>query len=396
MADEKRLAGLDGLRGIAVAGVLLFHAGHFGGGFLGVDLFFALSGFLITGLLLRNGTSLRAFWGRRVRRLLPALTVMLAGTTLAVWALGDKNLWHTALADGPWVQANLVNWHLLAESATYWNRFGPGRVFGHLWSIAVEEQFYLLWPVVVLFARSAKAVALIAAIASVLSLVLMLFLFSASDSTRVYTGTDTRTFSLLLGAMMATAPMTRLLSKVANRYVVGVLAGALAVFWLVADGESAHWLFRGGLFAHSLLAAVLVALCAQTPGAPVTRALDWAPLRWLGSVSYSLYLWHWPVFLILSEERLGLTGWARTAVVCAVSLALAVASKALVEDPIRFRARWARGRTGVAAFAAATVALAALWVAVPRPPVVQVDVTGLSLPGAPGTAAVVPVPRGEA
>ncbi|QFU92008.1 O-acetyltransferase OatA [Amycolatopsis sp. YIM 10] len=387
VSETKRLPGLDGLRGVAVAGVLLFHAGHFGGGFLGVDLFFALSGFLITGLLLRDGTgSPRAFWGRRARRLLPALTVMLAGTTLAVWALGDKNLWSTALADGPWVQANLVNWHLLAESAAYWDRFGPGRVFGHLWSIAVEEQFYLLWPVVVLLivragGRAGHRVALVAALASVLSLVLMVFLFTPSDSTRVYTGTDTRAFSLLLGALMATAPATRLVSKVASREVVlALLFGVLAVFWLVADGENAHWLFRGGLFAHSLLAAALIALCAQTPGSPVTRALGWAPLRGLGSVSYSLYLWHWPVFLVLSEERIGMTGWARTAIVCAVSLALAVLSKVLVEDPIRFRATWARGRTGVGAVAVATLALAALWVAVPRPPVVQVDVTGLVVP----------------
>ncbi|WNV85721.1 acyltransferase [Umezawaea sp. Da 62-37] len=385
-----RLSGLDGLRGIAVAGVLLFHAGRFGGGFLGVDLFFALSGYLITDLLLRevraSGTvSLVAFWGRRFRRLLPALTAALAGTTLAVWALGDAELRTTALADGPWVQANLVNWHLLAESAGYWDRFGPGRVFGHLSSIAVEEQFYLVWPVVVLLvAGTAKRVehrvALVAAVTSVLSLALMVVLFTPDDPTRVYTGTDTRAFSLLLGAAAATGPVRRAVSGVVGRHVVpaqAVVAGALAVLWLSVDGEGAHWLFQGGLFVHSLLAALLILLCALAPDSVVTGLFGRAPLRLLGLVSYSLYLWHWPVFLVLSEDRLGLDGWARTAVVCAVSLVLAVLSKVLVEDPIRFRARWARGRAGLVALAATTVVLAVLWAAVPRPPVTLVDVGDL-------------------
>ena len=388
----QRLAGLDGLRGIAVAGVLLFHAGHLGGGFLGVDLFFALSGYLITGLLLREvratGTvSLVAFWGRRVRRLLPALAAMLAATTLLVWALGVEDLWSSALSDGPWVQANLANWHLLAESAGYWDGYGPGRVFGHLWSIAVEEQFYLVWPVVVLLiAGTARRVepwvALVALLVSVSSLASMVVLFTADDPTRVYTGTDTRAFSLLSGALPATAPVRSAVSRIVGRHVVAaqvVLLGALAVFWASADGEGAHWLFRGGLLAHSLLAAVLISICAQAPGSPVTRLLGRAPLRGLGSVSYSLYLWHWPVFLLLPEERLDVQGWAHTAVVCTFSIVLAVLSKVLVEDPIRFEVRWARGRTGFAAFAAAMVALVALWVAVPRPPVAQVDVTVLSV-----------------
>jgi peptidoglycan/LPS O-acetylase OafA/YrhL len=161
--DATRLAGrrkphlpaLDGLRGVAILGVLLFHTGHLSGGFLGVDLFFALSGYLITDLLLREiaatgGVSLPAFWGRRIRRLMPALAVMLTSVTLLVWAVGPPDLVRTTLSDGPWVQVDLVNWHLLAESASYWDRSGPTRVFEHLWSIAVEEQFYLVWPVLLL------------------------------------------------------------------------------------------------------------------------------------------------------------------------------------------------------------------------------------------------------
>ncbi|PUB30108.1 peptidoglycan/LPS O-acetylase OafA/YrhL [Promicromonospora sp. AC04] len=409
---DGRLPALDGLRGVAILGVLLFHAGHLGGGFLGVDLFFALSGYLITDLLLRevrvSGTvSLVAFWGRRARRLLPALATMLVVVTLLTWALGDSDLWRSALSDGPWVQANLVNWHLLGESAGYWEGFGVGRVFGHLWSIAVEEQFYLVWPVVVLLvARWARRVrraglagqagpvgqealvAWIAAVVSIASLALMILLLDPADTTRVYTGTDTRAFSLMLGALVATTPVRRALQRHVGRRagsVLAVLVAALVTLWWVADGEASPWLYQGGLFAHSLIAALVVVLCVQAPGSLLARMLGVRPLRALGLVSYSLYLWHWPVFLILSEQRLGLTGWSRTAVICAVSVALAALSTVLVENPVRFRAGWARARSGLTALVAVTIALALFWVVVPRPPVAEVDAgavgSGDALPG---------------
>ncbi|ONI83155.1 acyltransferase [Actinosynnema sp. ALI-1.44] len=381
VAERKRhLPALDGLRGVAIIGVLLFHTGHLPGGFLGVDLFFALSGYLITDLLLREvettGTvSLIAFWGRRIRRLLPALAVMLAIVTVLVWAVGPADLVRTTLSDGPWVQLNLVNWHLLAESASYWDRFGPSRVFEHLWSIAVEEQFYLVWPVVVLLVRR---VASTAAVVSVLSLLLMITLVDAADPTRVYTGTDTRAFSLLLGAMVATPPVRALLARVVGRWVgavVALLAFGIGAMWLLTDGVNSLWLFTGGLFAHSLAAALLIGLCAQAPHA--TRFLGWQPLRWFGLVSYSLYLWHWPVIVLLSPQVTGLDGWSWTALVCGVSTGLAALSKYLVEDPVRFRVGWARGRRGLFAFVAVMIGLAALWVALPAPDPTTVDVTKL-------------------
>ncbi|MFB9835807.1 acyltransferase family protein [Actinoallomurus acaciae] len=380
------LPALDGLRGVAILGVLLFHTGHLPGGFLGVDLFFALSGHLITDLLLREiettgAVSLVAFWGRRVRRLVPALATMLAGVTMLVWAVGPPDMVRTTLADGPWVQLNLVNWHLLAESAGYWDRFGPSRVFEHLWSIAVEEQFYLVWPVLLLIiARCGRRVdlwvAATTAAVSVVSLVLMVTLVSPADPTRVYTGTDTRAFSLLLGAMVATRPMRALLARVAGRRA-GVMSGALAIgmgtAWSLADGVNSAWLFTGGLFVHSLAAALLVGLCARESRTTVASVLAWGPLRRLGLVSYGLYLWHWPVFVLLSAQR----GWARTAAACAVSIGLAVLSKYLVEDPIRFRARWARGRSGVLAFAAVMAGLAVLWSVLPAPAPAAIDISRL-------------------
>ncbi|GAA4665126.1 MULTISPECIES: acyltransferase family protein [Amycolatopsis] len=378
-ARKAHLPALDGLRGVAILGVLLFHTGHLPGGFLGVDLFFALSGYLITDLLLREagatGTvSLAAFWGRRVRRLLPALALVLAVVTVVVRLAGEPDLVRTTLADGPWVQANLVNWHLLAESASYWDRFGPGRVFEHLWSIAVEEQFYLVWPVLVLLiARSGRRVharvALAAVVISVASVVLMAVLADPADPTRVYTGTDTRAFSLLLGALAATAPVRKALSRLPGAVQL-LPAAAVAVVWALADGMHSQWLFTGGLFAYSLTASALIGLCAAAPHGRVATVLAWKPLRWLGSVSYSLYLWHWPVIVLLSPER--------TLLVFAVSITLAALSKYLVEDPVRFRARWARGRRGVYAFTGVMLSLAILWLAVPAPPPPVVDLTGLT------------------
>ncbi|MBF8170715.1 acyltransferase [Streptomyces olivaceus] len=394
-SPRRHIAPLDGLRGIAVLGVLFFHAGHFDGGFLGVDLFFVLSGFLITGLLLEEARArdgridLVAFWGRRARRLLPALAVVLVGTLLLVWALGPPNLLRHALDDGPWVAANLANWHFVAERIGYWDS-AQTRVFSHLWSIAVEEQFYAVWPLLLCLAARGRAagrrVAAVAGAGAALSLVLMIVLTAPADPTRVYEGTDTRAFSLLLGALAATPPATRLMSRAGERAAGRwslLLAAGIGAYWIMADGQDSPSLFRGGLFLHALAAALLIALLVRAPRTPAGRLLAAAPPRRLGTISYSLYLWHWPVYLLLSEERLGLQGAGRTAVLLAASVALARLSKVLVEDPVRFRARWARGRTGAIALVAVFAALAALWAAVPQPRTGEgsVDVTRLEPDG---------------
>ncbi|MEV4315649.1 acyltransferase [Actinocrispum sp. NPDC049592] len=387
-ADGRKphLPALDGLRGVAILGVLLFHSGLLPGGFLGVDLFFALSGYLITELLLREiaatgAVSLTAFWGRRIRRLLPALATTLAGVSIAVWAIGTPDLVRTTLADAPWVQLNVVNWHLLAESAGYWDRFGSARVFEHLWSIAVEEQFYLVWPVLLaVVARCGRRVdsrtGVIAALVSLGSLVLMIMLVSPADPTRVYTGTDTRAFSLLLGAMIATRPARVALARVVGRHagvVVALLAFGLGMAWLLADGVNSAWLFTGGLFAHSLASALLIGLCVRAPSTVVAKVLAWQPIRWVGLISYSLYLWHWPVFVLLPPRD----GWLQAAAAWTVSIGVAALSKYLIEDPIRFRARWARGRSGLFAFVALMIGLALLWLVLPAPAPATIDITKL-------------------
>ncbi|KPC60746.1 acyltransferase [Streptomyces chattanoogensis] len=372
------IAPLDGLRGLAVLAVLLFHAGHLSGGFLGVDLFFVLSGFLITGLLLREAADrgrigLTAFWGRRARRLLPALTVVGVGTILLTWAFGAASVLLFALEDAPWVAAQAVNWHFVAEQIGYWNASGS-RVFAHLWSIAVEWQFYLAWPLVVALAGRGRGgqrrIAVLAGAGALVSLVLMLHYGDAVDTTRVYEGTDTRAFSLLLGALAATAPVRRLIARVPGRVadvVCAVLACGIGAAWGLTDGQNAPGLFRGGLFAHSLAAAVLIALLAHAPDTRAGRLVGSAVPRRLGELSYSLYLWHWPIYLLLPQTVFGFGGWWRTAVAIGVSLPAAWLTKVCVEDPVRFRARWATGRRGLPVLAAALAVAAGVWAAVPQP-----------------------------
>jgi peptidoglycan/LPS O-acetylase OafA/YrhL len=381
---------LDGLRGLAIIGVLLFHTGDFTGGFLGVDLFFALSGYLITDLLLRETAatgriSLRRFWARRIRRLLPALAVMVFVVAAAVWAIGDADLVRSTRSDGPWVAVNLMNWHSIASGSGYWDRFGVLRVFEHLWSISVEEQFYIVWPILIVFAARAgvrvhRRVAVIAIIGALSSLAAMIVLVDPADPTRVYLGTDTRAFSLLMGAVVATEPARSILERVTGGWraaVAAVLILALAAIWVSADGTRSAWLFTGGLFVHSTLSALLIGLVAHGSPARVTAVFGWQPLRWVGTISYSLYLWHWPVIAVLSLSGTGPTGWLETALALGVATALAALSHYLIENPVRFRAVWARGRTGIVVFVLTIVTLLSVWALLPEPTAVVIDVDSL-------------------
>ncbi|MEV4472034.1 acyltransferase [Nonomuraea sp. NPDC049504] len=365
------MGALDGLRGFAVVAVLLFHAGHLGGGFLGVDLFFVLSGFLITGLLLQGAgrPRLGAFWERRARRLLPALGVLVVVVPLLTWAVGRLDLLRAVQQDTPWVLAQVVNWHYIGEQIGYWNASGT-RPFAHLWSIAVEWQFYLVWPLVVaLLGKGRWRVAVVTLAGAFGSLLLMVTFGAAVDTTRAYEGTDTRAFALLLGAAAATAPVREAVARLPRRgvdVVCALLLGGLAVAWVVTAGEQAPGLFQGGMFAHSLACAVLIVLLAGAPDGLAGRAAGSAVPRRLGELSYSLYLWHWPIYLLLPRQE-WLDGWVWTAVAAGLSLAAAVVSKAVVEDPVRRRARWTTGRRGWAALAAAVTAAAAVWAAIPQP-----------------------------
>ncbi len=391
----RHVPALDGLRAIAVAGVLVFHAGAgwMGGGFLGVDLFFVLSGWLITGLLLHevrtSGTlDLVAFWGRRVRRLIPAVLLVLVA--IVVWwsATAPPAERLSVLRDAPSALLYAANWHQIAANAGYWASFDAPSPLAHLWSLAIEEQFYLAWPVMLaLVARrhGRERLVLGVCLAGAAGAVALSWLVSNGEITRAYMGTDTRAASLLLGGAFATAPMRRAARAVCHwiggtvdppLLAIGVV---LAAMWTRVNGGDARWLFRGGLLLHALLAAVAIALLAAAPASRAARGLSWAPLRWIGLRSYSLYLWHWPVFVWFSAERTGLGGPVTTAIRFALTFALADASYRLVENPIRTRAAWARGWRGAVSLSGAMAVVTSLVVVIPRPP------TG---PDRPDTAAV--------
>ncbi len=376
---RERLRGLDGLRALAVIGVLAFHDDRLSGGFLGVDLFFTLSGFLITTLIVdelaeSGRLDLIGFWGRRLRRLLPAVMVLLVVTVVVFRLIAEPGEWIVARQDAPWAQFYLANWHQIAEGNGYWDAFAAPSAFEHLWSLAIEEQFYLLWPVMVWVAwrwRRATGVATITIVVFVASAAAMIVLFDGGDPTRVYMGTDTRVFSLLAGAIVA-LPATR---SAIGRFLghrVGLGTGlttlalvVLAWSWFVVDGSD-DWLFRGGLVAHSGLAA-LIAVGVPTTDGRLTRALSWRPLEYVGRLSYALYLWHWPVFVFCSPARTDVDGWRLTVIRMVVTLAFAAVSYHAIESTIRHRARWAHGGAGRRSFVISMVGAVLVWTVVTVP-----------------------------
>ena len=346
----RHMPALDGLRGLAIAGVLLFHADHLTGGYLGVDLFFVLSGFLITSLLLAEWSSdgrisLARFWARRARRLLPALFGVLAGVAVyaSVWAKARElgRIRSDALATLGYV----ANWRAIFTGNGYWDVFAAPSPLEHTWSLAIEEQFYLVWPLAVLavlWARrgSPRAVLTVSlTLAAVSSAWMMRSYTPGGDPERVYLGTDTRGGAILFGAALAAAyacwgPPSRATVRRALEVAGVVGAGVLAWAWWGLDGRG-DALYRGGFLACGLAAVAVIAVAADPRPGPVGRALSLPPLRALGAISYGLYLWHWPVYVVLTAERTGLSGWTLTTVRIATSVAIAVVSYFLLELPIR-------------------------------------------------------------
>lgn len=365
---------LDGLRGLAVAGVLLFHGG-FGwaaGGFLGVSTFFTLSGFLITSLLLveresTGGVDLLRFWSRRLRRLLPAALLCLAGIAVYGVLLAEGHQAERLSGDALSALGYVANWRFVIGDHSYAALFSDPSPVQHFWSLAIEEQFYLLYPIVAagalaLVGGSRRRYAVLLGALAVASSALMWVLYTpGTDPSRVYYGTDTRAAELLIGALLATfvagRPGPSSLGARRTLATAGALGlAALVAAWLALDQADAL-LYRGGLPVHALLTAVVIAAVTQ-PG-PATRVLSLRPLCALGLVSYGAYLYHWPIFLWLSPDRTGLDGAALFAVRLATTVALAVLSYRYVEVPIRRGRRLTGWRPALLApLGAATVAVA--------------------------------------
>ncbi len=367
---------LDGIRAVAVVAVLLFHGGFDWavGGYLGVSTFFTLSGFLITSLLLAErsvtGTiALRAFWLRRFRRLLPASLVALA-LVLAFGAFAASDLQRTNLqGDVVAALAYVANWRFVLAGQGYNAIFSGGSPVQHFWSLAIEEQFYFAYPLMawVLLRKLGFSDGRFAAVLGALTAVSVSLPFLVSfEAERIYYGTDTRAAELLVGGLLAVAlnqrSVTERLAASRTTQVAAATGGAIALFvcihlWRVAgdDGDPTSLLYRGGLFAYSLL-SVLVVLAALLPIGPVRGLLALPVPRWIGQVSYGVYVYHWPIFLWVDAK---LDTWGqpeRFAVKVALTFALAAASSTLIERPIR------RGRrlAGIPSFALAPVLITTL------------------------------------
>ena len=354
----RHVPALDGLRGAAVAGVLLFHGNLLVGGYLGVDLFFVLSGFLISSLLLaerreKGHIDLRRFWARRARRLLPALGGLLAGIVVFALVFADPNQLGQIRADALATMLYVANWHAVVSNTGYWDLFVAPSPLEHMWSLAIEEQFYVIWPFVayaVLRARrtrdggvvrGARRLFVVSVGLAVASLTTMIVLSSPATIERVYLGTDTRAASMLIGAALASwlawrGPVRSTLGRIGVELLAVAGLVVLAVAWGRVDGQTIG-LYRGGLFLCGLAVAAVIAAAAHPRPGPVAAVLAIRPLRWLGMISYGLYLWHWPVFIVLDEQRLGLSRWPLFGVRLAVSLAFALVSYYALELPIRRR-----------------------------------------------------------
>ena len=425
---------LDGLRGLAVAAVVVFHLGHLRGGFLGVDLFFVLSGFLITSLLVvehrdRGRIDLRAFWVRRFRRLLPAVLVMLAGVAVLLATLtpaGERPRFRgEALATLGYV----ANWQRMTADVSYWDIFNQPSPLDHTWSLAIEEQFYLVWPLVVVAvlalgarrvvghrtangpamgtvigardsasdgpsdgdadgdagrsgavgrpgasdaSRSVRSLGIAAALAGMVSFALLALTYSPADTNRAYFGTDTRLGPTLLGAALAAltvgrprrpGPPSRAV-ELAGVVAVGVVGWSL----LFVDGQAA-WYYRGGLVAFVVAALVVIRAVTGGPAGPLARVVSWRPFAALGTISYGVYLWHWPVIVYVTPDRARVDGMALAVLRVGLTLVAAVVSYRLIEQPVRRGAL--RGRSAGVVGVATVVALALVAVVVTRGPAAE-------------------------
>ncbi len=406
------LPGLDGVRAIAVLAVLLYHLdinGFFSAGFLGVDLFFVLSGFLITSQLLRefarDGTiSLREFYVRRARRLMPAVIALLLLVVLAVEVFAPDAI-HRTRADVLPAVFYFSNWWQVFSEQSYFEISGRPALLQHLWSLAIEEQFYIVWPLALLaLLRHGQRDRIhpISLGLMLLSGCWMTYLSvmrgypDAADPSRVYLGTDTHAFGLFAGAALAALwdPRAQRLAETASESSaelrsaspwgqspatridwLGMTALVLLLLAMWLTGEASPVLYRGGFIAFVLLSALLLFAATQSEGT-LPRWLSARPLAWLGKRSYALYLWHWPVFVLLRPDfELPDQPLLQAAIRLALTGVAAELSYRYVEQPIRsgelfvWAKSWRRAYLGYVTAGSALLAAALLVVLLrPAPP----------------------------
>ncbi|MEP6760043.1 MAG: acyltransferase family protein [Sporichthyaceae bacterium] len=402
---------LDGMRALAVAAVLAFHGGipWVQGGFLGVDAFFVLSGYLITTLLLTEwqrtgGIALVDFWGRRARRLLPALLLMMMVVTIWAPRLLPPEEVRLLRGDGVAAIFYVANWRMIFKGGDYFSQTAAPSPLQHTWSLGIEEQFYLLWPVLLLAMLAARQplrrVFVMCLAGAVVSAIALALAYRTAGPVRAYYGTDTRAACLLIGAGLAALLATRgrhagniepgrRRSSIAALAVLAAAATAWA--WVHMSGTGSY-LYYGGMTAAALAVAVIIAHITIVPDGVTARALSVPPLPALGRISYAVYLWHWPVFIAANAELTGLHGAPLFMLRCLITVGIAILSYVVVEGPIRSRVKLRRrsvalfGSLGAVAAGVALVILTTT--APPVPP------GGTDGPVADGIDQVSPQPTG--
>jgi peptidoglycan/LPS O-acetylase OafA/YrhL len=368
-----RLAGLDGLRGLAVLSVMTFHFGAswLPGGFFGVDIFYVLSGFLITSLLLQESTRtgrirLKHFWARRARRLLPALLLVLLAVTWYVHFVASSASYPGYRADAFSTLFYFSNWHQIATSTNYFVFTGLASPLTHCWSLAIEEQFYLVWPLVTIAAlwagrRRGRGVVVLlglCVVGATASAIEMASLFSPGTSTtRIYFGTDTHAQCLLVGAALACGLTLALRggwssiqsvtvpARVARMIDAGSLVGLIILVVLAhtLTGSSALT-YEGGFLLVSLATSAMILAVLVAPRGLTAQLFAIRPLAWLGTISYGMYLWHYPLYLYLTPNRTGLSGVGLFFIRVMATIGIAALSFWLVERPIMRGTFWRSAR----------------------------------------------------
>jgi peptidoglycan/LPS O-acetylase OafA/YrhL len=393
------------MRAFAVAAVLLYHGGvpGIGGGLLGVDVFFVLSGFLITCLLCGEYTisdtiRLGRFWAGRARRLLPALFLLLLGVALYTWVFRSTLDVSGIRGDALATLVYVANWHFVLTGQSYFDQSTTPSPLLHMWSLSVEEQYYLVWPLVALVAlrwRGPRGVAWVALVGAATSAVLMGWMYEAGVSVdRLYYGTDTRAQALLVGSVLGAVASQRQwrvvsgdrVDTTAGRVMGGVLgaAGAGVLLWAFhAFNGQAAFLYHGGFLLVALAAAAVITAVTSWRTSVLAAFLSLPPLTYIGRISYGLYLYHWPLFLALDHAHTGLSGLALLSVRLSSTFAVAVASFHLVEEPVRkgrLARRWSAlaMALGGAVLSAVVIVAATVPVASAAVPVATTKGAGLS------------------
>ena len=355
MGKKRRyITGLDGIRAIAVIMVLAYHLklALFKSGFLGVTVFFVLSGYLITGILIseveEEGTiDLKNFWLRRIRRLVPAVMSM-AVVIIFVSAVVNRIIFTKGCKDFLASVLGFNNWWQIFNKVSYFEAAGVTSPFTHCWSLAIETQFYLIYPLILLGiyklvksrgegrAKRGLLFAGVTLLLALISVILMIVLFDPQqDASRVYYGTDTRAFSLLFGALLAILweyrMVPRRLSASVNMVLGSVSFAVLLVMTIAINGSSNFW-YRGGQFFGTIL-TVLMVYAVSGRKTWLSRFLSNPVLKWIGDRSYSIYLWHYPIILLISKGIKA--SWGITLIEIVLSVVLAELSYRFIETPIR-------------------------------------------------------------